>query len=99
MPAFIAMLLGGLISIAGTLAGRVLLQLGFGIVTYVGVTTTISYLQSQALASLDGAPAQLVQLIAFLGVGESFSIVMSAIAVRATLNGIQSNSFKRLVQT
>ena len=36
MPAFIAALLGGLITVVGTMAGRVLVSLGIGVVTYVG---------------------------------------------------------------
>lgn len=97
MPAFIAALLGGLINIAGTLAGRVFLALGISLVSYTGVSTSMAWLKAQAVASLSGAPANLVQLISFLGVGESISIITSAILVRATINGLQSDTIKRLV--
>jgi hypothetical protein len=90
MPAFVAMLLGGLVQIAGSLAGRVLLSLGFGIAQYAGVSVTLTWLKSQALSSLTGMSAQLVQLLAFMKVGEAISIIFSALLVRLLLNGLSA---------
>lgn len=99
MPSFIAMLLGGLVNIAGSITGRVLIALGLGVATYTGLSTSLAWLKSQAISSLTGAPAQLVQLIAFLGVGESISIITSAILVRMTINGLQSDTLRKFVLT
>lgn len=100
MPAFVAMLLGGLVQIAGSLAGRVMIALGFGIVQYSGVSVTLTWLRDQALSALTGMPGQLVQLLAFMKVGEAISIIFSALGVRLLLNGLSAGgSISRLVRT
>lgn len=98
MPYFVAALLGGLINIAGTVAGRVLLALGFGLATYSGVSVSLEFLKSQALQAASGLPAGAVQLMAFLKVGEAISILTSAILVRLVLNGLTNGSITKLVQ-
>lgn len=97
MPAFVAALLGGLLSITSSLVGRVLVALGIGTVTYTGITTVLGYAKAQALASLSAAPAQLTQLLGFLGVGEFISIITSALVARLILNGLNSGALKRFV--
>lgn len=97
MPAFVYALLGGLINIAGTLAGRVLVALGFSAVTYTGLSSTLGWLKTEAVQALSGTSAQLVGLMAYMKVGESISIIFSAILARQLLNGLNSDSIKRLV--
>lgn len=97
MPTFVAALLGGLLNIAGSLAGRMMLALGFGVATYTGVSSSLGWLKTQAISALSGAPANLVQLLAFMKVGECISIVFSAILARWALNGLNSDTIKRLV--
>jgi len=97
MPVFVAAIGGMLINLVGTLAGRVLIALGIGVVTYTGLSTSLDWLKGQALAAFGGMPAEAVQLAAFLQVGTCISIVTSAIAARALINGISGDSFKRWV--
>lgn len=99
MPAFLAALLGGLINIASTLTGRVLVALGLGVASYTGLAASLGWLKTQAVASLNGLPVQLVQLISYLGVGQCISIISSAVLVRAAINGLQSDTMKRWVFT
>lgn len=100
MPAFVAMLLGGLIEICGSIAGRVLVSLGFGFVTYTGVSTTLTWLKAQAVAAATGLPADVLGLLAVMKVGEAISIVFSALLVRLLLNGLSAGgSISRLVRT
>lgn len=98
MPLFIAALLGGLVNIAGTIAGRVLISLGFAAVTYTGLSTSLGWLKTQAVSALIGLPLQSVQLLAYMKVGESISIIFSALLVRQLLNGLAGDGIKRLVQ-
>lgn len=99
MPAFVVMLLGGLVEIAGSLAGRVLLSLGFGFVTFTGTNTTISWAKSQALGALSGLSAQMLGLLAYMKVGEAISIVFSALLVRLLLQGLSAGgSISKLVK-
>lgn len=99
MPALITMLLGGLVQIAASLAGRVLLSLGFGFAQYAGVSVTLNWLKTQALNSLTGMSSDLVRLLAFMKVGEAISIIFSALLVRLLLNGLsEGGSITKLVR-
>lgn len=97
MPVFIAAFGGMLINLVGTLAGRVLIGLGIGVVTYTGMQTSLDWLKMSALSALNGMPAEAVQLIAFFKVGTCISIVTSAILARQLINGISGDTFKRWV--
>jgi hypothetical protein len=100
MPFFVASLLGGLVNIAGSLAGRVLLALGFAAVTYSGVSVTLTWLRTQVLNAAGGLSADLLQLLSFLKVGEAISILFSALLVRLTLNGLSAGgSISKLVKS
>lgn len=97
MPVFIAAIGGMLINIVGHLAGRVLVALGIGVITYTGLSASLDWMKAQALASFAGMPAEAVQLAAFLKVGTCISIVSSAMAARMLINGMQGDTFKRWV--
>lgn len=90
MPAFVMMLLGGLVEIAASLAGRVLLSLGFGIVEYAGTSATLTWLKNQMLSGFGGLSAQILGLVAMMKVGEAISIIFSALLVRLMLRGLTS---------
>jgi len=95
MPAIVAFLLGGLINIAGTLIGQFLIGLGVSVVTYTGVSASISFLQSGAISYFGGLPANILGMLALLKVGECISMVVSAITVRLTLSGLTNGSIKK----
>lgn len=97
MPVFLAALGGVLINIAATVAGRVLIALGIGVVTYTGLDTTLDWLKSQAINSLSGLPADFVSLIAFLKVGVCINIIASATAARFVLQGLTGGAVKKWV--
>src|SRR4051794_698103 len=100
MPALVAWLLGGLGSIAGQVVGRALLSLGFGWLAYKGMDTTLTWLKSQALAGFSGLTPQVLGLLATMKVGESISIVFSALLVRLTLQGFkQGGAIYKMVRT
>jgi hypothetical protein len=97
MPFFVSALLGGLIQIAATLAGRVLVALGVGLVTYTGVSSSLTWLKTQAVDAALGLPIEAVQIMAYMKVGEFISLIFSAILARLLLNGLTSDSLKRWV--
>jgi len=90
MPPFVAALLGGLINIAATLAGRVLVALGFAAVTYTGLSTTLDWLKAQAVSAMQGLPADVVAMLGYMQVGVAMSIIASALATRLVLEGLSS---------
>jgi len=79
-------------------SGRVLLALGFSTVAYTGLSTSLTFLKSQAVSSFTGMGAQAVGLLAYMNVGECISIIFSAILARQLLNGLNGDTIKRLVQ-
>ena len=50
-----------------------------------------------AISAHGGLPAEMLGLIAFMKVGVCISIITSAIAARAIINGISGDSFKKWV--
>ncbi len=100
MPPFLLALLGGLINIAGTVAGRVMISLGFASITYTGVTVSLDYAKSQLIAAFAGLPAQVIGMLAIMNVGTVLSIVFSAVVARAVLNGLSAGgSISKLIRT
>ena len=97
MPIFIASLLGGLAQAAASIAGRVMIGLGFGLVAYQGIGTLMTWIQQQVMAQLDTLPPVVLQLLGILQVGTAINIIFSAIAVRLLLNGLTSDTMKRMV--
>lgn len=95
MPVLLASLLGGLVNIAGTLVGRVLIALGISVVTYSGMSASLEWLRAGAVASFGGLPANVLGIMALLKVGECVSMVFSAITVRLTLSGLANGTIKQ----
>ncbi|ODS92291.1 MAG: cobalt ABC transporter permease [Comamonas sp. SCN 65-56] len=97
MPVFIAAIGGALISLVGTLVGRVLIALGISVVTFTGLSTSLDWMTAQAITAFSGLPAEMFSLIAYMKVGVCISIVTSAISARMLINGISGDTFKRWV--
>jgi hypothetical protein len=85
---------GMLLNVAGTLVGRVLVSLGIGVVTYTGMSLSLNYFKDNAVSALLGLPAELVGVLALMKVGVCISMVMSAILMRLTLQGMTSDTLK-----
>jgi len=95
MPWIIAILLQGLLHLVGSMAGRVLVALGIGVVTYTGVNATLNFAKAQAIAALQSSGW--VELLSYMKVGVAINIVFSAIVARAVITGVQSDTVKRWV--
>ena len=99
MPVIIAALIGGLIQAASSMVGRVLVGLGMGVVTYMGVSGLFNQLKTAAFSYMDQAYAvpQVGQWMAILKVGTCMNILFSALLVRLTLQGLSSGAVKRWI--
>lgn len=89
MPLFLAALLGGLVQIAGSLVGRVLVALGISYVTYSGVDLLVGSLRDMALNMLGSAGPTIVGMLGLFQVGTGLGIVFAAIMARLALAGLQ----------
>lgn len=97
MPVFVAAIGGMLINLVGTLVGRVLVALGLSVVTYTGLSASLDFLKAQAISSFSSLPSEIFMLLGYMKVGSCISIVCSAIAARAVIQGISGDTFKRWV--
>lgn len=99
MPIIIGQLLGGLAMAMSSLIGRALLALGLGFASYVGINALISGIEADInsyLASIQLDP-QIMAWAGFFQLDKHFSMVMSAVAIRVVMAGMQ-DGVKRLVR-
>jgi Protein of unknown function (DUF2523) len=97
MPTILAWLIGGLVSAAGTLVGKVLISLGIGYVVYTGVDTSLAWAKAQFVSNLAGIPAKALQMAALAKVGVCVSMLISALTTRVLMQGMTSGAIKRMV--
>lgn len=97
LPVIAAAAIGGLISVTGTLVGRILVALGVGVVTYTGVQAGIDSLLANLDSAIAGVPADILGLLGFMRVGEALNIIISAMSARMLLNGLQGDTIKKWV--
>lgn len=89
---------GSLLNIAGSLIGRVLTAVGIGVVSYVGVNTTLTFLKNGVISSFNGLPSNVVGILSLMQVGSCISMVFSAMLMRMTLQGLTSDTIKAWVK-
>jgi hypothetical protein len=94
--AFIPALVGALGAAMATFAGRVFLALGFGTITYTGITAGIAAIKSQVVSGITGMPADAVGLIGYLWIDKGLTVIFSAIAAALTLRTV-AGSLKKVV--
>lgn len=98
MPAFMAALLGALVSAVGTLVGRVLVSLGLGYVAYQGIDTSITWARDFAISKFAALNGNALAIASTLQLGTVISILSSALLARMVLQGLTGGTIKRLVQ-
>lgn len=71
----------------------VLTRLGIGIVSYVGLQHLFEQFKTLFAQAFALVPSGVIDLVAFLGVGQAVSIVISAIFIRFTIRGFKRVGF------
>lgn len=97
MPIFLAALLGGLLQAAASMAGRVLISLGVGFVTYSGVNATISYIVNIIHTTVQGTPALLLAALGLVQFDVVVSMLVAAVTAKFVINGLTSGALKKMV--
>ena len=93
---FLPALIGAFAAAMGSLAGRVLIALGIGFVTYKGVGAGVDVLKARVISSVQGMPADIVGLVGFLGIDQAITIIFSAVAAALSLR-LVGGSLKKMV--
>lgn len=89
---------GALGAILGGLIQKAVVSLGIGVVTYTGVSASLTFLKTQAVTAALGLGPDVVGLLSVLKVGSCVSIIFSATVAKMTLNGLNSDTVKRWVK-
>ena len=74
-----------LLSIAGPIVTRVLIQLGVGVVSYAAVVAAVNTLISRARGNYDNLPSDILQVFSIAGFNDAFGIVVAAIMARLSI--------------
>jgi hypothetical protein len=96
MPLFIAALIGALATAMGSLAGRVLIALGFGFITYKGIDVGMASLKALVMAQVQGLPSEALGLVGFLWLDKALTMVFSAVTTSLAMRTV-GGSVKRMV--
>ena len=78
-----------LLTIAGSLAARVLTALGFAIASYQGITTLADNAIKSAQSSFNLIPPEILAIMNIAGAGQVLGILAAAITTRASMNGFK----------
>jgi len=90
--------LGGvLITITGSIVGRVLASLGLSLITYVGINQSMDWLRDRIIVALAGLPPDVVQILGLLKVGTCLTILFSCMFASMLLTGMSSDTFKKWI--
>ena len=81
-----------LASMAAPLVARVLMALGFSVITVTGVTVAIQQLKDLVVNNLGNAPVSMLQLGGLLGAWQGLGMIFGAITFAVTLRGLTSLS-------
>lgn len=76
-----------LLSIVGTLAGRALLSLGIGWISYAGVATALNAVRGQ-IVSAWSVSSPVFEMLYLAGMGQAVGILLAAFSIRAAFYGI-----------
>lgn len=96
MPLLVA-LLGGLVSIVGSVVGRVLLALGLSYVTFKGFDIGVEWLLSQIKSGVGSMPAEIVDFLAFLWIDKAIGVMFSCWSACMAVKMIGGGSITKLV--
>lgn len=74
-----------LMALVGPLARQLLVSLGIGLITFVGLDAALSSALSAAKSSLVGLPSAVTALLAIAGFFTAFSIIAGGMVARISL--------------
>lgn len=94
---FLGPLAGLLISIVGSMVGRVLVALGMSYVTYKGADTAIGWILDQIKNNMAMLDPKIVKFLAFLWVDKAIAMVFSAYTAALLIKTLGGDGFTKLV--
>jgi hypothetical protein len=96
MPAFlIPAICGALITVATSLVGRIIMALGMGVISYVGLNAGLDVFRSYFSNAMGSAGPILAGMCGVLQLDVCLSIFIAAGLARLAIAGATSGTFKR----
>lgn len=74
-----------LLSLVQPILAKILLALGFSVVTITGFEAAINQLKQQLVASVNALPVDLLNVFLLAGGGKGIGIILAAVAVKVLL--------------
>lgn len=96
MPYIVGLLWGALGLTIRSLVGRVLIALGISYISYQGIDALLTSIKTAAFNVLNNVPPEFIGIIGLARIGESISVVCSALVAKYALQGM-SGTFKKMV--
>lgn len=90
-------LLGGLLTIAGSMVGRILIALGMGYVSYTGFDLLVGWLLNQIKSDMGAMPTDVAAFLAYLWVDRAIAMVFSAYSAAIVVKLAGSTKITKLV--
>lgn len=81
-----------LLSMVGGIVGRVLLALGFSVVSMVGFEVAVGTLKNSVISSSMSLPGDVLSLFLLAGGGMAMNIIFAAITFRVSIWAIQRST-------
>lgn len=84
-----------------SLVGRVLVALGIGFVSFTGLEVMLGGVKGMFMnyvVSVGSLPWNLVGILGVLKVGTSMNMILTTLAVRASLSGLSGGSIRKMIQ-
>lgn len=79
-----------LLAMCEPLLAKILMALGFSVVTIVGMEVVVDQLKGDVVAGLSSMPAVWLQFALYLWIGKGIGIIFGALATKLTLWSIQN---------
>jgi len=95
-PLLIPALVGALATAMGSLAGRAIIALGVGFITYKGIDLSIEALKQSAMSGVRGLPADALNFIAFMWLDKAMTVIFSAVVTAMSIRAL-GGSVKKMV--
>lgn len=96
MQVFATIIWGAFLSALDNIVGRVIMAAGFASITYLGLGHAVDQYIAHGRNSLLALPADLLNILGLLRVGEVFSMYSSALLIKLYYaHGLDNGSIKR----
>ncbi|HJV07812.1 MAG TPA: DUF2523 domain-containing protein [Chromobacteriaceae bacterium] len=90
MPVIIGIVSSIITALLTSIVSRIIGALGFGMVSYAGASYLLNNLKATLTSNVNSVSGAFASIISMTGLGNAFTIIFSALVMRATLAGMDS---------